>query len=1037
MVTFTQFTFEGARPDSDDIDEGITNLYFTDFERGKLGSLDPNAQVPSGGLPDQVLTKDGPSDHDMEWRDLPAVDTGLMSFNGRTDPNVVPMSGDYSADIVNFDPSGSSLTSLDVEGALNELAFRTDQSTINGHIIQNGGTDLAQEDRLNFSDSFIVATAAAGATEITFNPSGLMEVITYDPTGVGGDAFDLGNHHGSLTLSQISDSGDLAALDTVSTSDIELEAVTDGQLNTTGVVATLYQWPSFQVSTKGRILSATENSSPLERANHTGTQLISTISDAAAIAASGNADDLADGVARVAMTSAERVALAALDPNAQVPPGGVLGQVLTKNSAANFDASWQPAGGGGSGHVIKDQTTTFPQRTNLTFLGFSVVDDAGGDSTNVVAPTGQPLDFYGAFGIEDANLPETVNLLPAQVWVEFVPSVAPTYDTTMTNVSAGSNNGRLAVDFGMAIPETNAVLVASMTLELTSTNQTVEVGLMENGSIVADNILTQSVSTQTVVLGGVGIPLTFYVPLSDGVFEGSEYSVAFRRTTGTGNVNVTSFYMTLDGGEASGQLGTGDMLKSVYDKNDNAIVDKADSICREAVNRSGATLLRGTLVTYVQWDIPADLPEIALADKDIAGAEAVGMVTDDILDGQTGTVMLDGWMDQINTLGTAALQVVYLGNGGAITFTEPVTGLVQPVGSVVKENAAQGVITIENPLEAVELAEVFLRSRDAQMAGQLSTNGFDINLRDVEGGPIRGYLRGLAASVRLHGNQPLFISADANVEIESNTGLTRIQGVDVSIQSNSGELLLNTTSDKEVRVGDNLRVDPTAGTVIHNPGPTFQSEFQARRGDDVNNIDAKFTVLNAAGAQQLALGSFGTTGSRELRFFGDSLIENQADNQNITVNNIVFRRQAGNDVMRMPLVDGNPNDVIHTDGVGNYFLAPVTVPPQPPADPRIGNFSSTGSSLTINLANIEVAYVQVNHSPLTIDFSNGPDGKAFRVAFTDNVGPMILVGGLTLKFGTDIADFPAHGAAGEVHWYSVICYQPNDDYQIVAYARGF
>ena len=67
-----------------------------------------------------------------------------------------------------------------------------------------------------------------------------------------------------------------------------------------------------------------------------------------------------------------------------VPPGGVTGQVLTKNSAADFDAGWKDPSGGGGGHVIQDESgILMPQRSRLQFTGGEVTDDASNDRTVV------------------------------------------------------------------------------------------------------------------------------------------------------------------------------------------------------------------------------------------------------------------------------------------------------------------------------------------------------------------------------------------------------------------------------------------------------------------------------------------------------------------------------------------------------------------------------------------------------------------------------------------------------------------------------
>jgi hypothetical protein len=91
-----------------------------------------------------------------------------------------------------------------------------------------------------------------------------------------------------------------------------------------------------------------------------------------------------------------------IDPNAQLPKGGATGDVLTKNSGADFDASFQPSSGGG-GALITQKTTlsaiellALPAAVNLVpspgagkiivVLNFSAVYRAGLNPYVIVNP---------------------------------------------------------------------------------------------------------------------------------------------------------------------------------------------------------------------------------------------------------------------------------------------------------------------------------------------------------------------------------------------------------------------------------------------------------------------------------------------------------------------------------------------------------------------------------------------------------------------------------------------------------------------------
>lgn len=113
-----------------------------------------------------------------------------------------------------------------------------------------------------------------------------------------------GNHTGTQTLSTISDSGGLAALDTVSGTEIDAAAVTLSKIQNISTASFLARStaglgsPEVVSASSARTIlnvadGATANDTDanlLSRANHTGTQTLSTISDSGALAALDTVD---------------------------------------------------------------------------------------------------------------------------------------------------------------------------------------------------------------------------------------------------------------------------------------------------------------------------------------------------------------------------------------------------------------------------------------------------------------------------------------------------------------------------------------------------------------------------------------------------------------------------------------------------------------------------------------------------------------------------------------------------------------------------
>lgn len=104
---------------------------------------------------------------------------------------------------------------------------------------------------------------------------------------------------------------------------------------------------------------------------------------------------------------------------------------------------------------------------------------------------------------------------------------------------------------------------------------------------------------------------------------------------------------------------------------------------------------------------------------------------------------------------------------------------------------------------------------------------------------------------------------------------------------------------------------------------------------------------------------------------------------------------------------------------------------------RVGEFVSVGGAVTVDFLGVDTAYVRCDQAAVAVTYDHGENGKTYRVAFLDVLGNLALTAGPKTAFGTDITAYPAHGAAGALHWYDVVYYQPRDEFQVIAYSRGY
>jgi len=116
-------------------------------------------------------------------------------------------------------------------------------------------------------------------------------------------------------------------------------------------------------------------------------------------------------------------------------------------------------------------------------------------------------------------------------------------------------------------------------------------------------------------------------------------------------------------------------------------VGNATQLQFTALNSTGSTLTKGSAV-YVSGHTSET--QVANADNSSASSmPAFGIVSDDIANGATGTIIIGGEVSGINTSSFSVGDELYVGTAGALTATKPTgTALIQKIAKVTKAAAS-------------------------------------------------------------------------------------------------------------------------------------------------------------------------------------------------------------------------------------------------------------------------------------------------------------------------------------------------------------
>lgn len=167
-------------------------------------------------------------------------------------------------------------------------------------------------------------------------------------------------------------------------------------------------------------------------------------------------------------------------------------------------------------------------------------------------------------------------------------------------------------------------------------------------------------------------------------------------------------------GDAGG--GVGDMLKSVYDTDDDGIVDSAKKEIVQFINKSGSTITKGTIVYLKSSSSSSTYPEVlkANATTEATSSKTIGAVFEDVANDATGYLVTSGEVRNLNTSAYVIGDKLWLSTtDGLVTTTVPT----QPnhavfIGTVTRAQSVNGRIlyAIQNGYELNELHNVLISS---------------------------------------------------------------------------------------------------------------------------------------------------------------------------------------------------------------------------------------------------------------------------------------------------------------------------------------
>ena len=308
-------------------------------------------------------------------------------------------------------------------------------------------------------------------------------------------------------------------------------------------------------------------------------------------------------------------------------------------------------------------------------------------------------------------------------------------------------------------------------------------------------------------------------------WENTSGDIIFGNLSGSGTRLVTA--------DSTGKLsattattGIGDMLKSVYDVDNDGIVDTAEKVMIQVLNNTGAAVARGTIVYLKSSSASASTPEILLASNtsEATSSKTIGAVYDlSIANGATGYIVTNGEMhgNGGSAFNTSAYNVgdkLWLGaTPGSVTTAVPsAPAHAVFIGIVTRSQSVNGRVfyAIQNGFELGELHNVSLNNPPSDNDGLFYETSTSL-WKNKSIATVLGYTPQAALTLTTSGTSgaATLVGSTLNIPQYSGGG-----GGGVSISLPIPKILLESrNSNKEIQILDPFTGEAAGTAILHRP----------------------------------------------------------------------------------------------------------------------------------------------------------------------------------------------------------------------------